>query len=471
MALTLSEPDDSKSPGETSSDADQQPASDDVRPGGESSAASSGTSPDETTAAPAGEPAAATPAEDAPSPVPEEDFAALFAASEQQAPAQRKVRTGEVVGGRVVAIDADSAFVALGAKAEGVIDLQEFRDAETGELQIAVGDSIEATVTDDGSRSGSIVLKRTLGRGAHLPGEIEQAYRHGIPVEGLVSGQNKGGFDVQIAGQRAFCPASQIDLHRADAAGYLGQRLQFRITKVEGGGRNIVVSRRQLLEEEAAKAAASTWERLEVGATVTGTITRLRDFGAFVDLGGVEGLIHVSELGHGRPKHPSEVVSEGQQVEAQVVKLEPPGEGGRGRIGLSLRALMPDPWTTAAADLRPGATVRGTVRRLESFGAFVEITPGLDGLVHVSRLSLDRRVAHPRNVVNVGDEVEVTVLSVEPDKRRIALSMVEAARREREGTETRERQETRSAIAKSGESPSLGTLGDLLSKSRKDAKK
>jgi small subunit ribosomal protein S1 len=155
----------------------------------------------------------------------------------------------------------------------------------------------------------------------------------------------------------------------------------------------------------------------------------------------------------------------GQQVEAQVVKLEPATEGGRGKIGLSLRALTPDPWKSAAHDVPVGATLRGIVRRLESFGAFVEIAPGLDGLVHVSRMALDRRVAHPKNVVKVGDEVEVTVLAVDTEKRRIALSMVEAARREQEGAIERERAETRSAMTKSSEASSLGTLGDLLKQS------
>jgi small subunit ribosomal protein S1 len=396
---------------------------------------------------------------------PDEDFAALLAASEAEAPEQRKLAAGDVVSGRVVAIDKDSAFIALGAKSEGVIDLTEFRDADTGELTIKIGDNLEATVTDDGSRSGSIILKRTLGRGAHLPGEIEQAYQHGIAVEGLVAGQNKGGFDVTIAGQRAFCPASQIDLRRGDPASYLGQRLQFRVTKVEGGGRNIVVSRRQLLEAEAAVLASATWERLEVGLVVQGTVTQLRDFGAFVDLGGVDGLIHVSELGHGRSAHPSEVLTIGQEVEAQVVKLEPPGADGRGKVGLSLRSLTPDPWTTAVADFPAGTETRGKVRKVEAFGAFVELAPGLDGLVHVSRLALER-VRHPKDVVTVGQEVEVTVLSVDPEKRRLALSMVESARRVRDSADATQRQEQRAAIVQANDTASLGTLADLFGSKR-----
>ncbi len=397
----------------------------------------------------------------------EEDFAALFAASEAEAPAQKRIATGDLVRGRVVALGPGSAFVAIGAKAEATIDLDEFRDPETGECRLAVGDQIEATVTDDGSRSGSIVLKRTLGRGGHVPGELEQALAHGIPVEGLVTGQNKGGFDVQIAGQRAFCPASQIDLRRADPSEYVGQRLLFRVTKIEAGGRNIVVARRPLLEAEAAARAEETWAQLSVGAVVQGTVTSLRDFGAFVDLGGVEALLHVSELGYGRVHRPSEVLEIGQSITAQVLKIEPDPKGGRGRVALSLRALEPDPWTLAGERFAVGTTVRGTVRRLESFGAFVELAPGLDGLVHVSRIALDRRVSHPKQVVAVGDEVEVTVTGIEPDKRRISLSMVEAARRERESAAQAERRETSALLEQARQGKGFGTLGDLLSGSKR----
>ena len=399
-----------------------------------------------------------------------EDFASLFAQSEAKAKSHRRIRAGDLVRGRVVAVGAENAFVAIGAKAEAVIDLAEFRDAATGEIALAVGDQIEATVTDDGSRTGSIVLKRTLGRGGHVPGELEQALEHRIAVEGVVTGQNKGGFDVQIAGQRAFCPAGQIDVRRSDPsqlAQYVGQRLRFHVTRIEAGGRNIVVSRRQLLEEEASAQAKETWRSLEVGAVVRGTVTSLRDFGAFVDIGGVEALIHVSELSYGRVADPADVLEVGQTIEAQVVKVEPDPSGGRGRVGLSLRALGPDPWQTASSRFPAGATVKGKVRRIEPFGAFVEIAPGLEGLVHVSRLALDRRVSHPRQVVTIGDEVEVTVVSVDPEKRRIALSMVESARRARDAAEIGESRETAEFLARSHESTSLGTLGDLLAARKK----
>ncbi len=397
----------------------------------------------------------------------EEDFAALFAASEGARTRERRLAAGDVVRGRVIAVGAAAAFVSVGGKAEATIDLGEFRDPATGEVQLHEGDEIEATVVDDGARSGSIVLKRVAGRGGHVPGELEQAFAHGIAIEGLVTGENKGGYDVQLGSVRAFCPGSQIDRRRVEGAQYVGQRLRFRITKLEAGGRNVVVSRRQLLEEEAAEQARAVWAELRVGATVAGTVTSLRDFGAFVDLGGVDGLIHVSELGHARASHPSDVLQVGQRVEAQVVKLEPDPKGGRGRVGLSLRALAPDPWATAAERFPVGASVRGTVRRLEEFGAFVELAPGLDGLVHVSRLALDRRVSHPRQIVSIGDAVDVTVVELDVAKRRIGLSMVEGAKQAKDAAEAEERRDTEQVLAQSSEKSSLGTLGDLLGTSPK----
>lgn len=397
----------------------------------------------------------------------DEDFASLLAASERTQTRERRIAAGDVVRGRVIAVGSSTAFVAVGGKAEAAIDVGEFRDPSTGEVQLHEGDEIEATVVDDGSRSGSIILKRVAGRGGHVPGELEQAFAHGIAIEGLVSGENKGGYDVQIGSVRAFCPGSQIDRRRTEGAQYVGQRLHFRITKLDAGGRNVVVSRRQLLEEEAAARASTVWAGLREGAVVAGTVTALRDFGAFVDLGGVEGLIHVSELGHARAGHPSEVLAVGQRVEAKVVKLEPDPAGGRGRVGLSLRALAPDPWTTAAVRFPTGAHVPGIVRRLEQFGAFVELAPGVDGLVHVSRLALDRRVSHPRQVVAIGDRVEVTVVEIDPAKRRIGLSMVERARHAKDAADAEERRHTEEVLAQSSTTPSLGTLGDLLSRSPK----
>ncbi|MCI0346497.1 MAG: S1 RNA-binding domain-containing protein [Chloroflexi bacterium] len=392
----------------------------------------------------------------------DDDLAALLAASERASiKRDRRLAAGDVVRGRVISVGATTAFVAVGGKAEAAIDVGEFRDSATGEVSLKEGDEIEATVVDDGARTGSIVLKRVAGRGGHVPGELDQAFATGIPVEGLVTGENKGGYDVQIGSVRAFCPGSQIDRRRVEGKTYVGERLRFRITKLEAGGRNLVVSRRQLLDEEAEEAAAATWERLREGAIVAGTVTSVRDFGAFVDLGGVEGLIHVSEIGHARVANPAEVLQVGQQVEAQVTKIETDAKGAR-RVGLSLRALAPDPWSTARERFPVGARVHGRVRRLEQFGAFVELAPGVDGLVHVSRMVLDRRIAHPRQVVSIDDDVEVTIVEVDVAKRRIALSMVEGAREAQEAAEAEERRDTEAHLARPGDTAGFGTLGDLL---------
>src|SRR5438046_8288054 len=236
----------------------------------------------------------------------EEDFAALFAASEEGRKRERRIAAGDVIRGRVIAVGATAAFVAVGGKAEATIDLGEFRDPETGEVQLHEGDEIEATVVDDGSRSGSIVLKRVAGRGGHGPGELEQAFAHGIAIEGFVSGENKGGYDVQIGSVRAFCPGSQIDRRRIEGAQYVGQRLRFRITKLEAGGRNVVVSRRQLLEEEATEQARVVWAELRVGAVVAGTVTSLRDFGRSAISGAAVGGCRSAGPGtHRAPTHAS----------------------------------------------------------------------------------------------------------------------------------------------------------------------
>ena len=396
-----------------------------------------------------------------------EDFAALLAASEAQT--TQRLAVGESVRGRVIALGGGSAFIEIGGKGEAVIDLGEFIDPETGAPSLAVGDTIEATVVDDGRTSGTVVLKRTVGRGGHVPGELEQAMGHGIAVEGVVTAEVKGGYQVQIGTVRAFCPGSQIDRRRGvPSSEYVSQRLRFRITKIEAGGRNVVVSRRILLDEEAAQQAVETWERLQVGNILQGRVSSVRDFGAFVDLGGVEGLIHISEIAHGHVAHPSELLQPEQVVEVKVLKVEPAEAGGRARIALSLRALAPDPWDRVAERFPVGATVPGTVRRLENFGAFVEIAPGLDGLVHVSKMALDRRVAHPRQVVSVGDAVQVTVQAIDPAQRRISLSMVEAARRDRDAQESSARRDTESTLGQMNEKRSLGTFADLLAASKKN---
>jgi small subunit ribosomal protein S1 len=250
---------------------------------------------------------------------------------------------------------------------------------------------------------------------------------------------------------------------RIAASEYIGRRFDFRVTKLEQGGRNIVVSRRTILEAEAASAAEQTWERIHVGAVLDGTVSSVRDFGAFVDLGGVEGMIHVSEFGYSRVAHPGDVLSVGQSVRAQVIKVgETTDSRGRRQVGLSLKALAVDPWTTLKQQFPVGSTVAGTIRRLEAFGAFVEIAPGIEGLVHVSKITTERRLSHPRQVLEVGQAVEVTILAIDSAQRRISLSMVERAKGERDAQERSERAEEQRVMAELNQPKSLGTFADLL---------
>jgi len=403
-----------------------------------------------------------------------EDFASMFEATQPKSKAAkaRSVAAGDLISCKVIAIGQSSVFVAVGDKAEGTIDLAEFRDPATGEIRVSVGDEIQASVLDDGGTSGSAVLTRMLGRGGHAAAELEQALALGVPVEGLVSGETKGGFEVHFGSVRAFCPGSQIDLRRGGeripGSEYVGKRFAFRVIKVENDGRNVVVSRRDILEEQAAEEATKTWQKIQVGAVLDGTVRSIRDFGAFVDLGGVDGMIHISELAFTRVKHPSEVVSVGQPVRVQVIKVaDTADKDGRRQVALSLRALAEDPWKTLSSRFPVGSTVSGTVTRVEPYGAFVEVVPGVEGLVHISKMALDRRLSHARQAATVGQTVDVTVLAIDAAERRVSLSMVEQGRQERDAEAAEDKRDQDRVLGEQGKSGSLGTFGDLLDAARR----
>lgn len=404
---------------------------------------------------------------------PDEDFAALFEASlseKKPGKPKRAAAAGDLIQCKIIAVGASSVFVAVGDKAEGTIDIAEFRDPATGEIRVAVGDTVQATIVDDGGASGSAVLTRMLGRGGHASAELQQASDLGVPVEGLVKAETKGGFEVLFGAVRAFCPGSQIDLRRGErvpASEYIGKRFPFRITKMENEGRNVVVSRRVLLEEAAAEEAARTWENIRVGAALDGVVRSIRDFGAFVDLGGVDGMVHISELGYTRVKHPGEVLAVGQKVRVQVLKVGEPDKDGRRQIGLSIRALAEDPWSSLAKTMPVGTTVAGVVRRVEPYGAFVEVMPGVEGLVHISKITAERRLQHARQGVDVGQDVQVTVVGFDPAQRRLSLSMVEEATRAREAEAAEDRRDQQQAMSEQRRGASLGTFADLLEAARK----
>jgi small subunit ribosomal protein S1 len=344
------------------------------------------------------------------------DFGALLAQSDV-APRPGRPRLGQKLHAKVLHVGAEIAYLDLAGRGEAIIDLRELRD-EKGELSVHPGDTIDAYVLS--ASDGAVVLTRAVPKGAGRE-MIQQALESRVPVEGTVTAQNKGGLEVDLGGLRAFMPASQVDVRfQEDLSAYVGQKLKFRVTEIRGG--NAILSRRALLEEERAQAAQELRKKLEVGAVLEGTVTSVRDFGAFVDLGGIEGLVHVSELSHQRVAHAQDAVKVAQHVRVQVLRLEK-DEKGHERIALSLRALEQDPWLAARPQLQEGARLQGKVARLQPFGAFVELFPGVDGLVHVSALA-DRHVQHPREVVKEGDSIWVQVESVDDKSKRVALRRI-----------------------------------------------
>ena len=399
---------------------------------------------------------------------PEEDFAAMFAASEQSAPRGRrpKLAVGDRVRGTVVSIGHEVAVLELEGGGEGTLETLELRD-EGGQLTVAVGDTIEARVVGLGEKAGFVTLRRgaTRAAGRDVGAGLAEAAATGLPVEGLVTGVNKGGLEVTVGGVRAFCPISQLELRPvADPATYVGQKLLFRVTRFEDDrrGPNVVLSRRALLEEEARARAADTRAKLVPGAVLSGTVTALKDFGAFVDVGGIEGLLPASEIGFQRGTKPADVLAVGQPVTVQVMRIERRDDPKRPeQVSFSLKALERDPWDDALATLRAGALVRGRVTRAEPFGAFVEVAPGVEGLLHVSELGAGKRLRHAREAVKPGDAVEVTVLAIDAEKRRISLGL--GAREDAVDDEGRAAAARASGnVGSSGSSGGLGTLGDLL---------
>jgi small subunit ribosomal protein S1 len=383
----------------------------------------------------------------------DDDFAKMFAESERDAPrGKKRPRVGDPITGKVISIGKDTVFVDLGGKAEGSLERAQVSDPE-GKLLVKVGDTIEARVVAD--TGGALTLRMKVGRGPEARAELQQAFELGMPVEGNVTEVVKGGVSVDVAGVRGFCPASQLDVRFIDdLATYIGQRLTFRITRYEP--RNLVLSRRVLLEEDNARRATETRKRLEPGAVLRGKVVGFKPFGAFIDLGGIEGMLHISELGYARVEKPEDVLSLGQEVDVAVLKIEPAAKGDKSeRISLSLKALASDPWREATAALVEGTRLRGKVTRLSQFGAFVELAPGVEGLVHISELGAGRRIHHPKEVVSVGQDVEVVVLTVDHDRRRIGLQMAASG----DGTA-----DDLAAVARAHPPAKLGTFADLLKK-------
>ena len=368
----------------------------------------------------------------------EPSFADLFEADPTTP--EKDFRLGDTVSGTVVKISGENVFIDLGGKSEGVADAAEFLDKE-GNLTVNVGDRLELKVA---SIADVIALSKALKvKGSQALEVLQEARENMLPVEGRVAAVTKGGLEVNISGVRAFCPISQVDLGYCDnPEEYVGSKYNFRIIEFKERGKNIVVSRRALLEEERERVARETLANIRPGVELEGEVTRIADFGAFVDIGGVDGMVHISEMAHHRLRHPSELVEVGQKVKVVVTEFEPRADG-RQRIALSMKALEPTPWEKGLG-IMEGQVVSGKVTRLMDFGAFVEVMPGVEGLVHVSEISYER-IAHPRRALEEGQDVEVMILGIDHERKRISLSIKEA-----KGVQTGD-----AAGFREGESPGL----------------
>lgn len=340
-----------------------------------------------------------------------EDFAAMFEASLQA----KRVEQGQTVEGTIVGIGPEVAFVDVGGKGEATIDVDELKDAD-GQIDVAVGDRVHAVVV---STRGGLTLSRRLARGAATRQQLEDAFHSGLPVEGRVDKTVKGGYEVRLAGQRAFCPFSQIDTMRTEPSVHEGKVYTFRITEYSEGGRNLVVSRRALLEEEQRVAAAEVRRSIVAGAVLTGRVASVREFGAFIDLGGgVQGLLHVSEIGWSRVSDPSQVLQPGEEITVKVLAVDEAVE----KISLGLKQLTADPWSRVQSNYEVGQVFTGRVTRLAEFGAFVELEPGVEALAHASTFEPTSRGW--KASVAPGTTAAFEILTIDLEKKRIGVALV-----------------------------------------------
>jgi small subunit ribosomal protein S1 len=375
----------------------------------------------------------------------DETFADLF----QDKPASRKnLQPGNRVEATVVGISGENIFLDAGGKSEGILGAAELRN-EAGELTVAVGDRV--IVFFLAARNGEMVFTTRLGSGQTSSRELEEAFHSGIPVEGKVTGEVKGGFSVTVAGQRGFCPYSQMDVRRVEKPeDYIEKSFAFKIIEFGSQGKNIILSARAIQEEQRQQDREQLKERLVAGMQVSGTVTSIRDFGAFVDIGGVDGLIPISELAWGQTDRVEDILSQGQQVEVVIKQLD----WDKDRISLSLRETTENPWDKVAEKYPAGSIHQGRVSRMAAFGAFVTLEPGIDGLLHISKLGAGRRIHHPREVVEVGQDLTVKIESIDVGQKRLSLAP--------EDYVAKESVEEYAPPSVSKESPSMGTLGDLL---------
>src|SRR6266481_3926584 len=330
----------------------------------------------------------------------------------------RAPRPGDVLTGTVLLITRDSVIIDINYKCEGQVPLAEFLDHE-GNPVVREGDEVDVYFDGAETENGTVMLSRAKAEKFKVWRELEHAFQSNNPVEGVVLGKVKGGLKVDI-GVPAFLPGSHVDIRPArNLDRYIGQRGRFEILKFNRARGNVVVSRRSVLERERASLKEQTLKVLEEGVILEGTVKNITDYGAFIDLGGIDGLLHITDMAWGRLQHPSEVLKVGDKVKVVVLKYDPERE----RVSLGMKQIMPDPWTKVAESYPPGTRIKCKVVSVTDYGAFVEIEKGVEGLIHVSEMSWSKRAVHPSKVVNPNDMVEVQVLGVDEANRRISLGL------------------------------------------------
>ncbi len=337
---------------------------------------------------------------------------------------QASIQVGDRIKGRILSIGREHIFVDTGHKLDGVIERAELA-GEDGSIPFEVGDTIDAFVMS--KKGGEIRLSKAISGIGGLA-ILQEALEKGVPIEGKVLEQVKGGYRVEVVKRRAFCPFSQMDLYRVEDPNiHVGRTYLFLITELEEDASNVIVSRRTLLEQERLAAREAFFGTMQAGAVLEGTVSRIMPYGALVELAeGIEGMVHVSEMSWSRTLSPEDILHIGEKIEVKVLSVEDDEKSGRKRISLSMKQLEEDPWNTVLNRFKPGDRLRAKVTRIADFGVFVEIAPGIEGLVHISEMSYTKRVKRPEDLVGPGDEVDVMIKDISPESRKISLSMKEA---------------------------------------------
>src|SRR3990167_635948 len=345
----------------------------------------------------------------------QESFADLFEKSQSF----KQMRAGDVITGIVERVGKDYISVNVRLKSEGLVPTEQFTDAR-GEVEVKVGDEIDVVVESVEDGSGATRLSREKAKRAAAWINLEKLQKEGKTVMGLITGKVKGGFTVEIEGVRAFLPGSLVDVRPVRDTTYIeGKKLEFKVIKMDHKRNNVVVSRRAVVEQEMASERTGVLENMEEGQIIKGIVKNLTDYGAFVDLGGVDGLLHITDMSWKRIKHPSEIINIGDEIDVRILKFD----REKGRVSLGLKQLGDDPWADFAERYPSGKVISGHVTNITDYGCFVEIEPGIEGLVHMSEMDWTNKNIHPNKVVQLGDEVEAMILEVNEERRRISLGM------------------------------------------------